>query len=104
MTLPRDLSGSGVVRILERLGFRVVRQPGSHIRLPDTKRHVTVPMHGSVAPGTLKHILRQAGVTLQDFLERVRQVFFATTGRAEISLPRRFAIAEIAILKPEINQ
>jgi predicted RNA binding protein YcfA (HicA-like mRNA interferase family) len=40
MRLPRDLSGSDLVKALGRLGYRVTRQSGSHIRLSADSRHV----------------------------------------------------------------
>jgi predicted RNA binding protein YcfA (HicA-like mRNA interferase family) len=48
MKLARDLSGSDLVRALGRLGYRVTRQTGSHIRLSTdmpTPHHLTVPAH-----------------------------------------------------------
>ena len=64
MKLPRGISGADVVRALERLGFTAVRKSGSHIRLTRGAQRVTVPNHESLAPGTLKSILRQAAVEL----------------------------------------
>ena len=66
MKLPRDLSGDDVVRALRRLGFVVVRQVGSHIRLTRGEARVTVPAHHVIVPGTLKSILRQAGVMVEE--------------------------------------
>lgn len=66
MKLPRDLSGSAVIRSLERRGFTIVRQGGSHVRLVKAGKRVTVPMHRSLKPGTLQSILRQAGVTIEE--------------------------------------
>jgi predicted RNA binding protein YcfA (HicA-like mRNA interferase family) len=57
------------VRALQRLGFTVVRQKGSHSQLAKAQMHITVPMHRSITIGTLKSILRQAGVSLEEFLE-----------------------------------
>ena len=68
MKLPRDVSGAEAVRILRRLGFTVVRQRGSHVRMTNSGRNVTVPAHGSIAPGTLQSILRQAGITAEQFV------------------------------------
>lgn len=68
MKLPRDLSGEEVVRALRRLGFIVRRQVGSHIRLVRGEARVTVPAHGALVPGTLKSILRQAGVSVEELL------------------------------------
>jgi len=70
--LPRGASGSDVVKALERLGYQKARQTGSHVQLARGDRHVTVPAHGSVAPGTLRNILRQAGIDLETFLENLR--------------------------------
>jgi predicted RNA binding protein YcfA (HicA-like mRNA interferase family) len=67
MKLPRDVSGAEAVRALERLGFSIVRQTGSHVRLAQGNRRVTVPMHRSLVAGTLQSILRQACVRLEDF-------------------------------------
>ena len=67
MKLPRDISGAEAVRALERLGFSTVRQAGSHVRLARRDRRVTVPMHRNLVVATLQSILRQAGVSLDDF-------------------------------------
>ncbi len=70
--LPRDVSGRDVVKALEKIGYRVVHQKGSHIRMrDDTNPHhlpVTVPDHKRIKPGLLKQILRNANLTVEDFL------------------------------------
>jgi predicted RNA binding protein YcfA (HicA-like mRNA interferase family) len=66
MKLPRDMSGADVIRALERHGFSIFRQTGSHVRLGKGEVRVTVPLHRQVAPGTLKSILRQAGIDGED--------------------------------------
>jgi predicted RNA binding protein YcfA (HicA-like mRNA interferase family) len=65
MKLPRDLSGSEVVKALRRLGFVVVRQDGSHIRMVKDNLAVTVPNHRSIVPKTLQSILRHAQITVE---------------------------------------
>jgi len=56
-----------VVSGLERLGFSVVRQKGSHIQMKSGNLLVTVPMHGgTIDKGTLKSILRQAKISADD--------------------------------------
>lgn len=58
--LPRDLSGSELVKALRALGYQVSRQTGSHIRLTtrrEGEHHVTVPNHDPVRIGTLANIL-----------------------------------------------
>jgi predicted RNA binding protein YcfA (HicA-like mRNA interferase family) len=70
--LPRDVSGAKAVKALERIGFSVTRQVGSHVRRAKGARRVTVPVHGSLAPGTLQSILRQAELTVDGFLDALR--------------------------------
>jgi predicted RNA binding protein YcfA (HicA-like mRNA interferase family) len=67
--LPRDLSGTDVVKSLERLGFTKARQRGSHAQLAKGDKRITIPMHRFVTVGTLKNILRQAGVSLEEFVK-----------------------------------
>jgi len=69
--LPR-LKGKDLVRILERLGFEVVRTRGSHVFLkhPDG-RVTTVPVHSgeTIGPGLLRSILRDIETSLEEFLD-----------------------------------
>jgi predicted RNA binding protein YcfA (HicA-like mRNA interferase family) len=65
--LPR-LSGREAIRVFESLGFAGVRQRGSHIVLRRGKAGCVVPMHKSLATGTLRSAIRQAGITPDDFV------------------------------------
>lgn len=69
----RTLSGIDTIKALEHLGFRQVRQKGSHVvvRKETTQGAFgcTVPLHKELKIGTLKGILRQAKVNLEDFLK-----------------------------------
>jgi predicted RNA binding protein YcfA (HicA-like mRNA interferase family) len=57
------------VRALEKAGFYQVRQRGSHLQLKKGNLLVTVPMHvGDLNPATLRSIIRQARMTVDDFL------------------------------------
>jgi predicted RNA binding protein YcfA (HicA-like mRNA interferase family) len=69
--LPRDISGAEAVKALRRLGFEIVRQEGSHIRMSKGNVHVTVPNHRQLVPKTLQSILRQAEITLEEFVEQL---------------------------------
>ncbi len=71
MKLPRDVSGPEAVKALRRLGFIVTRQDGSHIRLSKGGLHVTVPNHRTLLPKTLQSILRQANITVEEFVENL---------------------------------
>jgi predicted RNA binding protein YcfA (HicA-like mRNA interferase family) len=64
MKLPRDVSGAQLVKALSKLGYRVSRQTGSHIRLSceqPKQHHVTIPSHDSLRVGTLAAILADIG-------------------------------------------
>ncbi|MEK0193647.1 type II toxin-antitoxin system HicA family toxin, partial [Microcoleus anatoxicus] len=72
--LPR-ISGRQAIGSLERLGFRKDRQNGSHVVLERVREQIdscTVPFHDELDSGTLAGNLRQANVTLEDFLDNLR--------------------------------
>jgi len=62
------VSGAEAVRVLERLGFTVVRQRGSHIVLRRGSSGCVVPNHRELKAGTLVGILKQAGVSPDEFI------------------------------------
>jgi predicted RNA binding protein YcfA (HicA-like mRNA interferase family) len=62
------ISGRECVRALERAGFVVVRQRGSHIVLYRDKTMVVVPDHRTLDRGTLRAIIRAAGLTVEEFM------------------------------------
>jgi predicted RNA binding protein YcfA (HicA-like mRNA interferase family) len=66
--LPRDVNGAEAARALQRHGFVVVRQTGSHLILRRESRTVVVPQHKPVKPGTLKGVIEQAGLTVEEFV------------------------------------
>lgn len=64
MKLPRNISGNQLIKALEQLGYRVVRQTGSHVRLEcaiPEKHHLTIPAHDPLRVGTLAAILHDVG-------------------------------------------
>lgn len=69
--IPTDLSGRDLVRALEKVGFVVKRQRGSHIilRRYDPPARVVVPDHKALRIGTLRSILNAAGITVEDLLK-----------------------------------
>jgi len=66
------MSGTKAVKALERLGFVVVRQRGSHAILRRKDRGCVVPMHREINPWTLKGVLKQAGVEHDEFLKALK--------------------------------
>jgi predicted RNA binding protein YcfA (HicA-like mRNA interferase family) len=72
--LPR-LSGRETVRAFESLGWKAVRQKGSHIILIKDGHIATlsVPDHKEVAQGTLRSLIRSAGLTVSEFLDALKK-------------------------------
>lgn len=69
MRIPRDVSGTEAVKALRRLGFESLRQSGSHHIMRRAGKTVVVPQHKPIKPGTLRGMLEQAGVSLEEFAE-----------------------------------
>ncbi len=73
MTKVPSLPYVEIIKALQRDGWMVVRQRGSHIRLQkrmgDELLKVTIPAHRPVKRSTLSHILKQARLEVEDFLE-----------------------------------
>jgi predicted RNA binding protein YcfA (HicA-like mRNA interferase family) len=67
------LSGSEVVGALERLGFVRQRQRGSHVVMRRGANGCVVPMHREIKLGTLAGLVRQAGLTPEDFLAALKR-------------------------------
>ena len=62
------ISGPEAVRALQRLGFEVVRQKGSHIVMRRGSSGCIVPNHREIKIGTLAGVLRQAGISGDEFI------------------------------------
>jgi predicted RNA binding protein YcfA (HicA-like mRNA interferase family) len=63
------VSGADVVRALERLGFVVPRQRGSHIMMRRGLSGCVVPNHRELKIGTLAGLLKQASISPEEFIE-----------------------------------
>jgi predicted RNA binding protein YcfA (HicA-like mRNA interferase family) len=64
------LSGNELIKILNKIGYEIDHQTGSHIILRNKAypfRRLTVPNHKTIAKGTLRGLIRQAGLTLDEF-------------------------------------
>ena len=70
------LSARKILKVLHKAGFEIVGRKGSHIRLkkktPLETRIVIVPDHREIQLGTLKSILRQAGLSKKEFLKLLK--------------------------------
>ena len=72
MTKLPVLSGKELCRILKRIGYHVDHQTGSHIIVRNENppyRRLTVTNHKEIAKGTLRSIIRQAGLTYEEFMQ-----------------------------------
>jgi predicted RNA binding protein YcfA (HicA-like mRNA interferase family) len=66
------LSGKDLCAALRKLGYEIDHQTGSHIILRVAKppfRRLTVPNHKEIAKGTLRAIVKQAGITIEELKE-----------------------------------
>jgi len=76
--LPRDISGSEIIKRLSKLGYKPTRQVGSHIRLTTEEKgvhHITIPNHTPLKIGTLSSILKEVAlhfeITKEELLEQL---------------------------------
>jgi predicted RNA binding protein YcfA (HicA-like mRNA interferase family) len=58
-----------IISALSKKGFVYKSQKGSHVKYTNGNNTTIIPMHDTVARGTLKSILIQAGIELEDFLK-----------------------------------
>lgn len=79
MKLPRDVSGDDVAKALVKLGYRVTRQTGSHMRLTTEaqgEHHLTIPKHDPLRVGTLSAILTEVAKHLKKDREELIEELF----------------------------
>lgn len=71
--LPR-VSGKTTVKVLQKVGFRFIRQHGSHMimRRDHPFAQTTVPNHREIDRGTLRAIIRQVGLSVNEFNELLK--------------------------------
>ena len=65
--LPR-ISGDEAIKVFKRLGFYEARQRGSHVVLRRDDKGCVIPRHKQLAIGTLRSTIRQAEITVEDFV------------------------------------
>ncbi len=72
MTRLPQVSGRELIKVLEKLGYKTVRQKGSHVRLypaDNNKRKITIPDHKVIGKGLLVKILRDADISVDEFVK-----------------------------------
>ncbi len=68
--LPRDVSGIDAIKALKKAGYTPVRQRGSHVILENQDgRLIVVPLHKRLKTGLLRAIIKEAGLTIEEFIE-----------------------------------
>jgi predicted RNA binding protein YcfA (HicA-like mRNA interferase family) len=80
LKLPRDLGGLELAKLLQRYGYAITRQTGSHLRLASqfrgTDHHITIPAHNNLKIGTLGAILTDVSSYLEiSRADLVRELF-----------------------------
>ena len=63
------VSSDEVIKALSAFGFIVSSQRGSHVKLRKGTLSLIVPMHDELGRGILRKIIKQAGMTVDEFLE-----------------------------------
>jgi len=79
MKLPRNVSGNELIKSLQKIGYSVTRQKGSHVRLscklPSGDHHLTIPNHDPIKIGTLSSILsdiaQQHQISKQELINKI---------------------------------
>jgi predicted RNA binding protein YcfA (HicA-like mRNA interferase family) len=79
MKLPRDISAQELIKSLQKLGYVISRQKGSHIRLKtlsNGEHNITVPNHNPVKLGTLSSILGDVANHFKQTKEEIADKLF----------------------------
>lgn len=68
------VSGRQVIKVFIKIGYRVVRQRGSHIRLHHpTRRPLTIPDHKVLGKGLLRKLLRDSELSMEEFKKLLKR-------------------------------
>jgi len=66
------LSWREIVKVLVKVGFKIVRQKGSHLILAKNENVVPIPKHDEIKRGLLIEIIAEAGLTKEEFLKLLK--------------------------------
>jgi len=67
------ISGEKAIKIFTKIGYRIVRQKGSHIRLHHPqKRPLTIPNHKVLGRGILRKLIRDAELSVEEFIKLLK--------------------------------
>ena len=79
MKLPRNVNGVDLANKLKKLGYIIIRQTGSHLRLTtleNGEHHITIPAHSPLKLGTLAAILTEISIHFKITKEELVQKLF----------------------------
>ncbi|PIR93392.1 hypothetical protein COT99_01010 [Candidatus Falkowbacteria bacterium CG10_big_fil_rev_8_21_14_0_10_43_10] len=65
------ISGKDAIKKLEKVGYCIIRQKGSHVRLgcnDKMRKLITIPMHNELKVGLLHEIIKDANLTVGEFI------------------------------------
>jgi predicted RNA binding protein YcfA (HicA-like mRNA interferase family) len=65
-----NISGKEAVKAFQKVGWEIRGQVGSHLVMtkPGVRQNLTIPQHPELASGTLRALIRTAGITVDEFL------------------------------------
>jgi len=65
-----NISGKEAAKAFQKAGWRVLGQVGSHLVMvkPETRVNLSIPQHRELSVGTLRALIRHAGMTVDEFL------------------------------------
>jgi predicted RNA binding protein YcfA (HicA-like mRNA interferase family) len=66
------ISGRDLVQVLQKIGFCVIRQKGSHVSVRKDNQKSVIPLHDELAKGTLLGILKQSGLTKDELIDLLK--------------------------------
>ena len=71
-----NISGKEAVKAFQKAGWRSLGQVGSHLVMvkPGIRVNLSIPQHRELSVGTLRTLIRHAGLTVDEFLELLREV------------------------------
>ena len=79
MRLPRDISSTELIKLLQKFGYQISCQKGNHIRLTTTKQgehHITIPNHDPIRLGTLSSIITDIANHFKKTKEEIAKEIF----------------------------
>lgn len=66
-----NISGKEAVKAFQKAGWQLLAQVGSHVVMikPGIRVNLSIPQHKELSIGTLRALVRNAGMTVEDFLD-----------------------------------